>query len=58
MNEAKFDRIQRLFLAALEQPEEQRESWLAHECGDDRELFREVAHFGSASGALRTLNIV
>ncbi len=35
-------RIQELFLAALELPAEQREAWLAGQCGADDELLREV----------------
>lgn len=42
MGEKKDDRIQSLFLTALEMPEEQRESWLTTQCGDDQALLREI----------------
>ena len=35
-------RIQELFLAALDRPAQERDAWLAEQCGDDKELFSNV----------------
>lgn len=42
MGEEQFDRVQQLFLTALELPAEQRESWLHQQCGDDQALLEEI----------------
>lgn len=42
MSEGAADRIQQLFLAALEMPEEERAAWLAEQCGDDQDLLSNV----------------
>lgn len=42
MSEEQFDRVQHLFLTALELAEEQRASWLIEQCGDDQALLHEV----------------
>jgi serine/threonine protein kinase len=42
MGEEQFDRVQYLFLTALELPEDQRELWLIQQCGDDQALLQEV----------------
>ena len=42
MSESRIERIQRLFLSALEFPEDQRERWLAEQCGEDVALLEEV----------------
>ncbi|MDF1843525.1 MAG: DrmB family protein [Rubripirellula sp.] len=42
MSESRINRIQRLFLEALEHPAEERYTWLAEQCGTDAELLREI----------------
>ncbi len=42
MSEPDNNRIQKLFLAALELPVDQRDAWLAEQCGDDANLLSEV----------------
>lgn len=42
MGDSQFDRVQYLFLTALEVPAEQRESWLHEQCGDDQALLKEI----------------
>ncbi len=39
---SRIDRIQRLFLEALERPEAVRDAWLAEQCGTDAELLEEI----------------
>ena len=42
MGDSQFDRVQHLFMTALELPAEQRESWLDQRCGDDQALLEEI----------------
>ncbi len=42
MRHSLIDRIEHLFLQALEQPESVREAWLAKECGTDLDLLEEI----------------
>ena len=42
MSESRIERVQRLFLSALEFPEDERETWLVEQCGDDVSLLKEV----------------
>ncbi len=42
MSEPDNNRIQKLFLAGLELPVDERDAWLAEQCGDDANLLREV----------------
>ncbi len=42
MGESRIERVQRLFLSALEFPEDEREKWLADQCRDDVSLLEEV----------------
>ena len=36
------NRVQKLFLSALEIPEDQRDAWLTEQCGEDKQLLAEV----------------
>ena len=42
MSEEKFDRVQQLFLTALERPSAERAVWLREQCGSDLALLEEV----------------
>ncbi|MFK7777167.1 MAG: protein kinase, partial [Gimesia sp.] len=42
MDKSGLNRLQELFLAALEQPENERSVWLAEQCGDDQDLLKNV----------------
>lgn len=42
MRQSRIVRVQHLFLEALEQPDEDRQSWLADQCGTDAELLGEI----------------
>ena len=42
MGEDQFDRVQQLFLTALEMPADRRQAWLHEQCSDDLALLEEV----------------
>lgn len=42
MSESGENRVQQIFLAALNMPKEQREAWLVDACGDDKKLLNDV----------------
>ena len=42
MSQPDSQRVQELFIAALELPSDERDTWLVHQCGPDTNLLNEV----------------